>query len=99
MDLNLLTRIKPNVASPARNGGKDVAEAAEQFEGMIIGQLLEPMWAGIKTDGAFGGGQGEMVFRSLMIQEMGKSIAKNGGLGVADDVRRTLLQMQEAAAK
>lgn len=78
---------------------KQVDKAAEEFEGMMIGQLLEPMWAGVDTGGAFGGGTGEMVFRSLMIQEMGKSIAQNGGLGIADDVRKTLLQMQEARHK
>jgi Rod binding domain-containing protein len=76
-----------------------IKEAAREFEGMIIGQLLEPMWAGVKTDGAFGGGTGETVFRSLMIQEMGKSISANGGIGISDEIARTMLQMQEAKAK
>jgi Rod binding domain-containing protein len=78
---------------------KKAEAAAKEFEGMIIGQLLEPMWAGVKTDGAFGGGTGEMVFRSLMIQEMGKDIANSGGIGLADDIMRTMLQMQEGARK
>jgi peptidoglycan hydrolase FlgJ len=78
---------------------KKAEAAAREFEGMIIGQLLEPMWAGVKTDGAFGGGTGETVFRSLMIQEIGKDIASSGGIGLAKDVMETMLRMQEAGRK
>jgi Rod binding domain-containing protein len=92
----------PAIKAPfvANTGDKKRAEAAAQeFEGMIIGQLLEPMFEGIKTDGAFGGGTGEMVFRSLMVQQMGKDIAASGGLGLAKDVMATMLRMQEAHAR
>lgn len=93
-----LTTIKPPVIhNPADR--KRAEAAAQEFEGMIIGQLLEPMFEGIKTDGAFGGGTGEMVFRSLMIQQVGKDIASSGGLGLADDVMATMLRMQEARGK
>jgi Rod binding domain-containing protein len=99
--MDALPSIAPKLSAPVA-AGKDaqaVKDAAREFEAMIIGQLLEPMWAGVKTDGQFGGGTGEMVFRSLMIQEMGKSIAANGGIGLSDDIARTMLQMQEAKAK
>ena len=51
--------------------------------------------SGIKTDGPFGGGQGEKVFRSIMIQEYGKEAAKQGNFGIADAVQQQLLKMQE----
>ncbi len=69
--------------------------AAESFEAFFIGQYLEHMFAGIRTDGMFGGGQGENVFRSMMMQEYGKTIAARGGLGIADSVYKSILQMQE----
>lgn len=87
----------PFVANPADR--KKAEAAAKEFEGMIIGQMLEPMFEGLKTDGAFGGGTGEMVFRSIMIQEVGKDIAAAGGLGLADDVMATMLRMQEARGR
>jgi flagellar protein FlgJ len=68
--------------------------AAEDFEAVFISQMMEPMFKGIKTDGPFGGGNGEMIFRSLMIQEVGKEIAKSSGLGIADGVYREMLRMQ-----
>ncbi|MEX2617780.1 MAG: rod-binding protein [Alphaproteobacteria bacterium] len=72
-------------------------EAAESFEAFFIGQYIEHMFAGIRTDGMFNGGQGEKVFRSLLMQEYGTAIAKSGGIGIADTVQKAILQMQEKA--
>jgi len=55
------------------------------------------MYNGIRTDGMFGGGQGEEVFRSFMLQEYGKVIAQAGGIGIADSVQKAILQIQEQA--
>ena len=54
------------------------------------------MFQGIKTDGVFGGGPGEEIFRSLMLEQYGKRIAADGGFGLADTVKRQLLSLQEA---
>lgn len=69
--------------------------AAESFESFFISQFLENMFAGIRTDGMFGGGQGENVYRSMLMQEYGKTIAAQGGIGIADSVYRSILQVQE----
>lgn len=87
----------PVIANPADR--KRAEAAAQEFEGMIVGQLLEPMFEGIKTDGAFGGGTGEAVFRSLMIQQIGKDIASSGGIGLSKDVMAAMIRMQEAGRK
>ncbi|NQV20900.1 MAG: rod-binding protein [Rhodospirillales bacterium] len=70
-------------------------EAAKEFEAMILGVMLEPMFQGIKSDGPLGGGQSEKVFRSMLIQEYAKSISNSGGIGVADAVYTEMLKMQE----
>ena len=62
---------------------------------MFVSQMLGQMFSGIPTDGPFGGGQGEEMFRSLMIDEYGKQIEAQGGLGLSDSVQRELLKMQE----
>ncbi len=49
------------------------------------------MFEGIKTDGPFGGGYGESMFRSLMIEHYSKTIADQGGFGLADQVKREIL--------
>ena len=73
-------------------------KTAQQFEGVLISQMLNEMFEGIKTDGMFGGGPGEEMFRSLMIDEYGKQVAAQGGLGLSDHITRALLQRQEIAS-
>lgn len=74
-------------------------QAAVEFEGFFIASALESMFAGIETDGPFGGGHGEKVFRSMMLQELGKSIAERNGIGIADAVQREIIRLQEVQQK
>ena len=83
----------PNV--PKNADLNKLRDTAQDFEAVFLSQMLKPMFEGIETDGMFGGGQGEEMWRSLMVDEYGKSIAKQGGIGIADAVMRTMLQMQE----
>ncbi|MDH3474921.1 MAG: rod-binding protein [Rhodospirillales bacterium] len=71
--------------------------AAEDFEAMFLSQMLAPVFADIGKDAMFGGGPGEQVYRSMMVQEYGKAIARAGGLGIADSVEREILKLQEMA--
>lgn len=70
-------------------------KAAKDYESVFISQMLGAMFSGIKSDGVTGGGQGEEMFRSLMINEYGKSIAAQGGFGLADQMKAQLLKHQE----
>lgn len=73
-------------------------KAATQFEGVLISQMLGGMFEGISTDGPFGGGQGEQMFRSLLLDQYGKQIASKDGFGLSDAITKELLKNQEHAA-
>lgn len=70
-------------------------ETAQDFEAFFLSQMMENMFSGISTDGMFGGGDAEKIYRSMLISEYGNNIAQNGGVGVADQVLKTMLEMQE----
>jgi len=55
------------------------------------------MFEGVSTDGIFGGGHAEKIYRSLLLDEYGKEMAKLGTIGVKDYVMNAVLQMQEAS--
>lgn len=93
------TRIAAQAPKPLAGNAKDVDAAARDFEAVFISQMFEQMWAGVKTDGPGGGGSGEAIFRSLMIQDIGRQLANQGGIGLADSVKREMLAMQEVAVK
>lgn len=85
---------KPGPMSDAK-----INAVAEDFEAFFVSMMTESMMSGIKTDGPFGGGQGEKVFRSVLVQEYGKEAASQGNFGIADAVRQQLLKMQEMQEK
>ncbi len=71
-----------------------IKETAQEFEAVFLAQMFNHMFDGIKTDGPFGGGKGEEMFRGLLTQEYGKEMARNGGIGLADDVARRMIELQ-----
>lgn len=74
----------------------EAKKAGADFEAMFLGQMINHMTAGLKTDKTFGGGHGETTFRSFLNEEYGRQIAKSGSVGVADAITRELLRQQEA---
>ena len=78
---------------------EEVRAAAQDFEAMFLSQMMNYMFSSLKTDGPFGGGKGEEVFRSLMVDEYGKQIANAGGLGLSDDLTQAMLKLQEAQSQ
>ncbi|HSZ11640.1 MAG TPA: rod-binding protein [Rhizomicrobium sp.] len=70
-------------------------KVAKQFESVFVSEFLGSMFQGISTDGPFGGGQGEEMFRSLMLDEYGKEIVARGGFGLSASITKQLLAHQE----
>jgi flagellar protein FlgJ len=87
-------------AAQAKGHSEDATrKTAVDFEGFFIAMAMESMFSGIETDGLFGGGHGERVFRSMMLQEVGKSIAEKSSIGIADAVQREIISLQEVQKK
>ncbi len=98
VSLTAATTALQNSAAPTPRKTGDATEArkaAEEFEAFFISQVLDNMFKGIKTDTPFGGGHGEKMYRGLLLQEYGKVIGGQGGLGLADAVTREILAKQE----
>lgn len=70
-------------------------QTAEDFEASFVAQMLRPMFEGISTDAPFGGGEAEATWRGFLLDEMGKQVARSGGIGLADQVVSQMLKLQE----
>jgi Rod binding domain-containing protein len=68
---------------------------AQDFESTFVSTMFQTMFQGIKTDGPFGGGQGEETFRSLLVDQYGREMTRAGGIGIADKIYGEILKMQE----
>ncbi|WP_339780113.1 rod-binding protein [uncultured Thalassospira sp.] len=71
-------------------------EAGKQFESMFLSQMMSHMFEGIETDPNFGGGHGETMFRSMLVDQYAQKMTNAGGVGIADAVTREILKTQGA---
>lgn len=86
-----LARARPDGAGDPET----VRKTAEDFASFFLTQSFETMYQGIGSDPLLGGGSGEQMFRSLLVQEYGKVAAQAGGLGLADTIQREMIHLQE----
>ena len=71
-------------------------KAAQDFEAMTLGQLLQPMFdTADQSNGLFGGGSGEAAWRPMLVNEIARKISAGGGLGLAGPIFAQMLQAQE----
>ena len=67
---------------------------AQDFEAVFLGNMFNQMTSGLKGDGPFGSTVGTGVWRSMLTDEYAKSFAKAGGIGLSNDVYRTMIMHQ-----
>jgi len=74
----------------------EIREAAVEFEAMFLSEMMNHMFSGVEVDPIFGGGNGEQMYRGMMIQEYGKNIARApNGIGLADHIQKAMIDIQQ----
>lgn len=95
--------VRPLPSTSPTNGAAKNADAArkagQEFEEVFLGQMIAHMFDGVGDDKLFGGGEAGKLYRSMMQDEYGKTIARSGGIGIADAVTRQVLKLQEKTRK
>lgn len=91
-------RAQSDITEKARHmkNAAEIDHAAKEFEAVFLSEMMKPMFETIDVNPMFGGGHGEKAFRSMMVQEYGKTMAEQGGIGLAKHVKAELIKLQEA---
>lgn len=97
MDIPPLSTTGHTTKPAAQNRAAE--KAGQEFEALMVGQMLESMFAGVETGNAFGGGEGERTWRSFMLQEYGKAIAEAGTLGIGHMVEADVARLYGQSAE
>lgn len=85
----------PKVEPGSIRNVEQARKTAQEFEAFFLSQMFQHLFSGIEVDPQFGGGAGEEMWRSMLVDQYGKEVASNGGIGIAENVMRVLLQTQE----
>lgn len=72
---------------------------AENFEATYLNTMFSQMFEGLSTNAIGEGGQAEQTWRSMLVNEYSKSVAKAGGVGLAKQVYHELVGLQERSVQ
>jgi peptidoglycan hydrolase FlgJ len=86
-----LKKVSPEAQAKARSTSTD-------FEAMFLNSMFSQMTSSVKGEGPFGDTVGTGVWRSMLTEQYSKSFAKAGGVGISNDVYRTLIMQQAGRA-
>jgi flagellar protein FlgJ len=79
------------------DNGKNIDAVSKDFEAVFLTQMMGAMFEGDDFNAYFGGGVSGDVYKSYLLNELGKNVAQAGGIGIAASVKSELLKLQEAA--
>jgi Rod binding domain-containing protein len=82
-----LAKVSPQVQAKAKS-------TAQDFEAMFLNSMFSQMTSGLNGEGPFGNTKGTGVWRSMLTEQYSKSFAKAGGVGISNEVYRTLILHQ-----
>ena len=82
-----LTKVSPQVQAKAK-------ATAQDFEAVFLNSMFSQMTSGLNGEGPFGNTPGTGIWRSMLTEQFSKSFAKAGGVGISNDVYRTLILQQ-----
>ncbi|MHA6297750.1 rod-binding protein [Devosia sp. CAU 1758] len=92
-----MNTIDPTGSNLSPNQLLRIRTQAEELEGVFLNMLTKEMFASIKGDENFGGGFGEETWRSMQAEQLANTMARAGGVGIADDLMGQMIALQEAA--
>jgi len=77
-----------------------IKSTAQDFESLLVYQLLKQMWDTIPQSGLFDNGLAGQFFREMWLEELSKKVSVEGpGLGVAQVVERELTDIASRTLK
>lgn len=74
---------KANAASSAEQ-----KKAAEQFEALLLQQMMGAMWQTVPKGGLLTGGNEERYYRDMLSEALANNVSKGQGIGIKDVVLR-----------
>jgi len=88
---NALQKVSPQQQAKAKASATD-------FEAMFLNSMFSQMTNGVKGEGPFGNTPGTGIWRSMLTEQYSKSFAQAGGVGISNEVYRTLILQQAKRA-
>lgn len=69
--------------------------AAQQFEALLLKQMIDSMWSTVPKDGLLSGSSEESMYRDMLNEALATSIAEGRGVGVKEVILRDINKLSK----
>ena len=69
---------------------KDPKQAAQQFEALLLQEMLKSMWATVPQGQLLSGSHEEKMYRDMLNEAVADSISQGRGIGIKDVILKDL---------
>ena len=69
---------------------QDSKQAAQQFEALLLQEMLKSMWTTVPQGGMLSGSHEEKMYRDMLNEAMADSISQGRGVGIKDVILKDL---------
>ena len=83
-------RASKKPAKPESKAQHELMKACKDFESVMLTQVFKQMRASVDSNDPLNQGAANKTYREMLDDEWGKSMAANGGIGLADAIYRQL---------
>ena len=88
----LLTEMNPS----SKGSGHTSAEAAKQFEALLVQEMLKSMWQTVPEGGLISGSNEEKQYRDMFNEQLALTIASGKGVGIKEVIQKDIDKLDKA---
>jgi peptidoglycan hydrolase FlgJ len=74
---------------------KDAKQAAQQFEALLLQEMLKSMWATVPQGKLLSGSHEESMYRDMLNEAVADSISQGQGVGIKDVILKDLNELNK----
>lgn len=89
--------VAKGISTDQISGTTNIDKLATDFEAVFLSQMMGAMFSGDEITAYFGGGTAGEIYKSFLMDQYGKAMAQAGGIGIATEVKKELLSLQEVS--
>ena len=80
----------PEVSQAKLPASQDPKQAAQQFEALLVQEMLKSMWATVPQGELLSGSHEEKMYRDMLNEAVASSIAEGKGMGIKETILKDL---------
>ncbi len=93
-----LASVTPEAAKVSGSKEAKAWQSAQDYESVFLNTMFQQMFSGVGDNGPMGGKHNE-AWRGMLIDEYSRSVAKQGGIGLAPAIYSELIGAQQAPVR